>query len=103
MKKYYAESCRWGVNISYESMGGGAFDFYAFDSKAARDSWVEDHEWDGYPNRTAGTSTRKAVEHCCGKDFPSSKQTRGCGCAAARGLNTSPKWSLKTSTKLMGS
>ena len=76
-RMYYAEHCRWGVNISYESMGGGAFDFYAFDSKKKRDEWVEAHEWDGYPNRTAGNSTRKAVEHCCGKGFALVKVDEG--------------------------
>lgn len=50
---YYVEYCRWGVNVFYESMNGNAFGFYAFDSKKKRDAWVEDHEWDGYPNRTA--------------------------------------------------
>ena len=77
-RMYYAEYCRWGVNVSYESMNGNAFSFYAFDSKKKRDEWVEAHEWDGYPNRTAGESTRKAVEHCCGKDF-SKVETRNKG------------------------
>ena len=86
MKKYYAEACRWGVNISYESMGGGAFDFYAFDSKKKRDAWVDEHEWDGYPNRTAGTSTRRAVEHCCGKDFSLVEADKGMWVCCRKGL-----------------
>ena len=53
-RMYYAEYCRWGVNMSYVSMNGSAFTFYAFDSKAKRDEWVEAHEWTGYSNRTTG-------------------------------------------------
>lgn len=70
-RMYYAEYCRWGVNVSYDSMGGrgNAFTFYVFGSKAKRDEWVDDNEWNGYPNRTAATTTRRTVEYCCGKDF----------------------------------
>ena len=31
MKRYYAEYCRWGVNVSYESMNGNAYEFYALE------------------------------------------------------------------------
>ena len=69
-RMYYAEYCRWGVNVSYESMGGkgNAFAFYAFDSKAKRDKWVNDNEMGECWNKVAAT-TRRIVEHCCGKDF----------------------------------
>lgn len=30
---YYAEYCRYGINVSYASMGGNAYDFYAFPTK----------------------------------------------------------------------
>lgn len=32
-KKYYAEYCQYGVNISYNSFNRTAYDFYCFDSK----------------------------------------------------------------------
>ena len=70
MKTYYAEYCPWGVNVSYDSMGGkgNAFTFYAFNFKAKRDEWVYDNEYGEGWDKVAAT-TRKAVEHCCGKDF----------------------------------
>lgn len=87
MKRYYAEYCRWGVNMSYESMGGNAYDFYAFDSKKRRDEWVEAHEWDSsYSNRVAGESTRKAVEHCCGKSFSLVKADEGVWVCCRKGM-----------------
>lgn len=88
-RMYYAEHCRWGVNVSYESMNGNAFDFYAFDSKKKRDAWVEDHE-----NRTAGTTTRKAVEHCCGKDFSLVKADEGMWVCCGKGLEYIAKMQL---------
>lgn len=39
-RKYYAEYCPYGVNISYDSFNRNAYDFYCFDSKQARDAWV---------------------------------------------------------------
>lgn len=79
-RMYYAEYCRWGVNMSYESMGGrgNAFTFYAFDSKAKRDEWVDDNKWNGYLDRTAADTTRRIVEYCCGKDF-SKVETKDAG------------------------
>ena len=68
-RMYYAEYCEYGTNVSYDSMNGGAYDFYAFDSKKNRDEWIDTHEWDNYPSRTWAKSTRKAVEHCRGKEF----------------------------------
>lgn len=85
-RMYYAEYCRWGVNMSYESMNGSAFTFYAFDSKAKRDEWVEAHEWNGYSNRTTGESTRKAVEHCCGKNFSLVKADEGVWVCCRKGM-----------------
>ena len=85
-KMYYAEYCPWGVNISYESMNGNAYDFYAFDSKAKRDEWVCDNEWNGYPNRTAADTTRRIVNHCCGKDFSLVKADEGVWVCCRKGL-----------------
>ena len=42
---YYAEYCPWGTNISYESMGGEAYRFFAFNSKTDRDDFVDEHYW----------------------------------------------------------
>lgn len=69
-RMYYAEYCEYGVNISYESFGGrgNAFTFYAFDSKKKRDEWVCDNEMGECWDKVAAT-TRRVVEHCCGKDF----------------------------------
>lgn len=66
---YYAEYCKYGINISYESLNGNAFEFYAFDSKKERDEFVENHEWDYYPNRCAAAISRKAMESVIGKGF----------------------------------
>lgn len=44
---YYAEYCKYGINVSYASMNGNAYDFYAFPTKAERDTWVEENEFDG--------------------------------------------------------
>ena len=67
-KMYYAEYSQFGANVSYESLGGSAYNFYAFPSKAARDAWVDAHEYDGC-NIVSATTTRKTVEHCLGKHF----------------------------------
>ena len=39
---YYAEFCKYGVNTRYESLNGGAYRFYAFETKALRDAFVRD-------------------------------------------------------------
>lgn len=65
---YYAEYCRYGINVSYASMNGNAYDFYAFPTKRERDTWVDEHEFDG-TNYVAATITRKTVEKIKGKNF----------------------------------
>lgn len=30
---YYAQYCNYGINVSYASMNGNAYDFYAFPTK----------------------------------------------------------------------
>ena len=67
---YYAEYCPWGTNISYESMGGDAYRFFAFEDKTDRDNFVNEHYWD--ENTYAGcwaSVSRKTVERQCGKNF----------------------------------
>lgn len=85
MKKYYAEHCRWGTNFSYESMDWGAYEFYAFDSKSARDAWVEAHEFDGCSRKVTGVSSRRAVERCCGSHFSLVETGKGMWVCCRRG------------------
>lgn len=65
---FYAEYCKYGVNVSYESLGGNAYDFYAFPTKSSRDKWVDENEFDG-TNYVAAPVTRKVVERVMGKNF----------------------------------
>lgn len=30
---YYAQYCKYGINVSYASMNGNAYDFYAFPTR----------------------------------------------------------------------
>ena len=69
-KMYYAEYCPWGTNISYESMDGDAYRFFAFENKADRDNFINEHYWDEntYTGCLASVS-RKTIERQCGKNF----------------------------------
>lgn len=40
MRKFYAEKCEYGLNVSYSSLNGNAYTFYAFDSKKERDEFA---------------------------------------------------------------
>lgn len=44
MKHYYVEYCPYGINISYDSLGGNAFTYYAFNSKKEREEWLDENE-----------------------------------------------------------
>lgn len=85
-RMYYAEHCRWGVNVSYESMDWNAYEFYAFDSKEKRDAWVEENEFDGCSNKVAGISTRMAVESCCGSHFGLVEADKGMWVCCRKGM-----------------
>ena len=65
---YYAEYCSYGINVSYESMDGNAYDFYAFPTKRERDKWVDENEFNGM-NYVAAPVTRRVVEKVMGKHF----------------------------------
>lgn len=39
---FYAGYCKYGVNCSFESMNGNAWEFYAFEKKSERDAFVEE-------------------------------------------------------------
>ena len=67
-RTFYAQYCPYGINVSYDSMGGNAYEFYAFDTKAERDTWVDTHEFNG-SNYVASAVTRRVVERVMGKYF----------------------------------
>lgn len=68
-KKYYAEYCQYGVNISYNSFNRTAYDFYCFDSKKERDEWVDRNAYDSYGKRVAASTTLEKVRYCKGRNF----------------------------------
>lgn len=68
MKKfYYARYSSFGVKTIWGDTGNPTGISLAFTSKASRDNWVDDHEWDYYPNWSACTETRENVEQALGK------------------------------------
>ena len=67
-RTFYAQYCPYGINVSYASMGGNAYEFYAFDTRAERDAWVDTHEFNG-SNYVASVVTRRVVERVMGKYF----------------------------------
>ena len=67
-RTFYAQYCPYGINVSYDSMDGGAYAFFAFDTKAERDAWVDTHEFKG-SNYVASAVTRRVVEKVMGKYF----------------------------------
>lgn len=42
---FYAEYCKYGINVAYASFNGNAYMFYAFDTKTERDEFVENNEY----------------------------------------------------------
>lgn len=68
MKHWYVEYCPYGINISYDSLGGNAFTYYAFKSKKEREEWLDKNEWDDC-NLVARAVSRKTVEAQKGKGF----------------------------------
>ena len=78
MKYFYAEYCPYGVHISYESLNGNAYTFYAFPSKKERAKWLDEHEWDRSScELVAQETTRKTVESRLGKHFSVARDERG--------------------------
>ena len=65
---YYAEYCQYGINVSYKSLGGNAYDFYAFPTKAERDKWIDENEFNG-TNFVAAPVPRRIVDRVMGKNF----------------------------------
>ena len=70
---YYAVYCSSGnindgINVSDASMGGNAYDFYAFPTKKERDKWVDENEFNGI-DYVAAPVPRRVVEKVMGKYF----------------------------------
>lgn len=71
--KYYAKYCSWGAN-AVNSQGKYWADYYAFDTKQKRDSWVEKHECKlNGCTVVAAAVTRREVEQQFGKNFTITK------------------------------
>lgn len=69
MRKFYAEKCEYGLNVSYSSLNGNAYTFYAFDSKKARDEFVDNNCYDSSGNVVAGSTTLETVRRVIGRNF----------------------------------
>lgn len=69
MRKFYAEKCEYGLNVSYSSLNGNAYTFYAFDSKKARDEFVGNNRYDSSGNVVAGNTTLETVRRVLGRNF----------------------------------
>lgn len=65
---YYGEYCIYGVSVPYTIKDGNAYDFYAFPTKAERDTWVDAHEYNG-TDYVAAPVKRRVMEKVIGKDF----------------------------------
>lgn len=68
-RKYYAEHCLYGVNISYDSFNRQAYSFFAFDSKKERDAWVDNNAYDLTGKLVAAPTKLKNVRYCMGRNF----------------------------------
>lgn len=62
-KKYYAGYSYLGIRFTYDSP---CWSVYAFDSKAARDKYVEQHELDDNNNVVMEAITRREAERILG-------------------------------------
>ena len=59
-KKYYAAHNSYGTNLTYNSIG---WRFLAFESKAARDAYVDDHAYDQSGNIVTEPIATKDIPH----------------------------------------
>lgn len=67
---YYAKYCQWGIRVSYDSMNGNAYDFFAFEKKADRDAWTDKHRFDAtISNVVSGPTHYKTVRSVMGTGF----------------------------------
>jgi len=58
MRRYYAAYNSYGVNLTYSSIG---WRFLAFESKAARDAYVDDHCYNSSGNLVCEPIERKNI------------------------------------------
>ena len=71
-KHYYAEYNAYGIYVSYDSFSGpgrNGYEFRCFDTRAERDAWVLDNQYDSAGNIVAGECSRRTVEYNLGKNF----------------------------------
>lgn len=57
MRYYYAERNRYGVNLSYYSIG---WELLRFPTKQARDEYVDENKWNGCTQVTARIRAKNA-------------------------------------------
>lgn len=69
MKYYYAHYSRYGVKTTWANDGTITGKVYAFTSRKERDEFVDNHEWDNYPNRTCRSISRREIEENFGRHF----------------------------------
>ena len=62
MRKFYAEKCEYGLNVSYSSLNGNAYTFYA-------DEWIDNNCYDSSGNVVAGSTTLETVRRALGRNF----------------------------------
>ena len=68
-RKFYAKWCSFGANaVHANDIRISWADFYAFDSKAARDTWIDKHYYHR-ANVAAAVATRAEVIQNRGADF----------------------------------
>ena len=57
-RKYYAARNPYGINLTYSSIG---WTFYAFESKAARDAYIDEHCYNSSGNIVCEEIARKDI------------------------------------------
>ena len=65
-RRYYGAYSYMGVNFTYDSPCWTA---YGFDSKAERDAWVADGEYNDQSNRVKTAISRKEAQTMAGSDL----------------------------------
>ena len=68
-RKYYVEYCPYGVNLSYNSLNGNAYEFYCFKTKQERTAWLTKHKYNRFNERVAQETTIENVRRVMGRYF----------------------------------
>lgn len=66
MRHYYAEYNRYGLNSNGPARN---HEFHRFDTRAERDKWVLDNQYNSFGFLAAAKCTRAIVERNLGQDF----------------------------------